>query len=549
MVDYTKFKTPFFEVEIGDSTNSRKVKLPHHILRLIQKVEITESMKKDPIFTINLDFLEGSREPASRDAQVGTQGLYKVPNSSGAIDMAISGSITNRTGSVTDLRFSGSGGITFITAEEAATATVDNTPQETVEGKIKTRVHKGEPKAPRFLLQERNIVKVTWGYLEDPQTVRSVVGRIAVINVEYPDSNQTRTSVVCNGAKVFLDQLSPCRGIPLGTIERNGSSVVIQPTDKNIKEVIEDLCDKLGLACIVSENIPVNKLDAEHQKVWMAGESFNELMERYAEENDARYDIIYDTKTEKDTLVFLSNTDFLSKPITNSVQLFRYGAPGTILKSVRLTSDFGAMSGSSFLGISKEAEQVCNTVRNGSDETVVGLFRGKQEEVIDKDPTSGTNPVPSAVSAESEFKTVSGKVENSPKVDDEANIESSAKIEDQKLQASITGSISTLGFPGLFPGLIHIDNIGVRYSGTYEVLSVKHLISTGGYTSEATITSNTVATGGVKVSEAAKSEEPEQVDVQLFQPKPNIRRSEDPANVQDTQNTPLDRYKSLQESK
>ena len=67
MFDYTKIKTPFYEISIGDSSGQRLVKLPHHILRLVNKVEITEFLEPDNYNTMVLTFQEGSREPASPD--------------------------------------------------------------------------------------------------------------------------------------------------------------------------------------------------------------------------------------------------------------------------------------------------------------------------------------------------------------------------------------------------------------------------------------------------------------------------------------------------
>src|ERR1700740_1693046 len=119
--DYRKFKTPYYEIYVSDSTGKRMVKLPHHIIRLVEKVKIVEAFTPEVAFsTLTIDFVEGSREPASPDATLGTSGLYKVPISAGPdgynADMNIAGSITNRAGSISDLRFSGSGGITFMTA-------------------------------------------------------------------------------------------------------------------------------------------------------------------------------------------------------------------------------------------------------------------------------------------------------------------------------------------------------------------------------------------------------------------------------------------------
>ena len=273
--DYRKFKTPFYTIEVGDSSGKRLVKLPHHILRLVSKVEIVETFEAGQFSTISLTFVEGSREPASPNAKLGTKGLYQIPSSGNRPDMDIAGSITNRVGSVVDLRFSGSSGITFLTEGERRTGKVDNKAQKNINGDVVTRKHKLEASAPKLLFQERNQVKVTWGYKEDPSSVRSIRGYVIMLSTDFPEAGQVTTTITCQDTRSALDQIAPIKGVPFGTRKTTskGNSIVVFE-DKTTDKLIRDICTKAGMPCIVSKNLPADTVDVDRQKMWIAGESF-----------------------------------------------------------------------------------------------------------------------------------------------------------------------------------------------------------------------------------------------------------------------------------
>ena len=120
--DYNNFITPFYEIEVSDAARKRKVKLPHHLIRLVTKIEINEAFASpenmNGATTATISFVEGSREPASQDPSLGTSGLYQMSVEGKGVDMDVAGSITNRFGSIVDLRFSGNSGITFLSSSE-----------------------------------------------------------------------------------------------------------------------------------------------------------------------------------------------------------------------------------------------------------------------------------------------------------------------------------------------------------------------------------------------------------------------------------------------
>lgn len=526
-VDYRKYKTPFYEVEIGDATGQRLVKLPHHVLRLLQKVEITEPLgrgEQEEFTTINLSFIEGSREPASPDASLGTSGLYKIPVEGNKTDMDIAGSLTNRTGVLTDLRFSGSGGITFLTEGEKKAGKVDSTIQKNVDGKKTTRKFKTEAAAPVFLFQERNQVKVTWGYKEDPSSVRSIRARIIMVKVEYPEGDSVRTTITCQDTGAFLDQIATSKGIPFGkriTTPKGNSIITFEdlPTD----QLLRDISTKAGMAVIISKNLPAEKHDADRQKMWIAGESFTQFIGKLAEVHNCYWRIIPDSKTGKDTLVFIKKPDFESKTLNVDKTALIYKAPGALIKSVNINVDFGAITGNA----QKSLDENGQVVEDNSYVNVQllaahkGSKLSKSEEYVNADPNS-TNPVPAVVGVTENIAKgdVAGHVSNTARSDKGALSDisqSQADIKSRIIQLEFT----TIGWTKLTPGIVEIGGIGVRYSGRYRIMSVTHTIDQSGYITKCSATSQFLPGGGTKPSEASSVKEDEKVEVRLLKDKNN----------------------------
>jgi hypothetical protein len=511
--DYRKFKTPFYEIEIGDSSGQRLVKLPHHILRLVEKVEIVETFVAGEYSTISIDFIEGSREPASPDARLGTSGLYQIPTSGTKPDLDIAGSITNRTGAITDLRFSGNGGITFLTEEERKKGKIDRTPQENVVGDTVTRGYKKEPSRPVFLFQERNQVKVTWGYIEDPASVRSVRGYIMVVQTNFPETGQVRTTIQCQDTRTALDQIATTKGVPFGRrkITGKGNSIVVFE-DMKTDALIRDIANKAGMPAIVSENLPADTVDADKQKLWIAGESFHQFMTRLAAIHNAYYTVVPDPKTGKDTLVFIKKTDFENRLVIADTDLTRWKSPGSILKSVEIKADFGGVSGNAQKGIGKNGEKPQITNNTSSQVT---QFKG--EELVPNGPVGNGNEVFAAkqISEKVANGETTGTVDVNPssnrkRLDDVSNVNAEAS------QRNIQLEFTSLGYTKFHPGVIEFGNLGVRYSGKYRLLTVTHTLDSSGYTCRGSATSSAVATGGVKLPDAIKAPETKKTDVQQF---------------------------------
>ncbi len=522
--DYRNFKTPFYEIEIGDSTGKRLVKLPHHILRLVEKVEITETFVAGNFSTFNLDFVEGSREPASTDASLGTDGLYKIGTTGQNPDMDIAGSITNRVGSITDLRFSGNGGITFLTDTERKNGAIDRSPQENINGDIVTRSHKKEASRPVFLFQERNQVRITWGYVEDHASVRSIRGYIIMLTTTFPETGSVRTTITCQDTRSALDQIAPAKGIPFGVRKTSskGNSIVVFNDEKTDK-VIRDICDKAGMAAIVSKDLPADTVDQDKQKLWIAGESFHQFMTRLADIHHAYYTVYPDPKTGKDTLVFIKKLDFENRLVITDRDLTTYKGAGSILKSVEIKADFGSPTGNAQLGVGNTAKQqgaINNTVK-------VRQFQsspGKEEQIQPNSPIDEGNPVLGAKGVHENVANgnTTGTVDLNPSNNRE-RLDTIAQHTASENSRNIVLEFVSLGYTKYSPGVIDIRNIGVRYSGKYRLQTVTHTLDSSGYVTKGTAVSMAVATGGVQIPDQPKApEETKKSNVQQFKPEPGI---------------------------
>lgn len=507
---YDQFRTPFYEIVVMDSTGKRKVNLPHHILRLIEKVEVTEtfmSSQSHDFGTLNITFIEGSREPASPDASLGTSGLYKIPLDGGSDDKAMSGSLTNRSGIITDLRFSGNNGITFTTGKEKRSGKTDSSVQTSVSGKTTTREHKNDDKSPMFLFQERNRIQITWGYKEGSS--KTYIGHIITVQTEFSESG-TKTIISAVDPNAFLDQFGPSVAKTFGTrtTTAKGNSIVTF-TDNTTDKVLRDIADQCGIAKIVSTNLPAEVVDKDKQKIWLAGTSFNEFMNALAKRHDALWRIIINPKTHKETLVFMTRTDFEKKTIFADKNLLIYKAPRSIIKNVSIKADFGAPFGNAQKGVDSQGNEPAEV----SKDTVVRatLFTPsgstKTEEWVDVDPKVN-NPIPIAKNLDSAVlngKSV-GTVDLEPS-DTLLNKKELSDRESTEMAKTIVIDFTTLGYTKLTPGVVELGGIGSRYSGKYRLISVTHTIDSNGYTTKCMGTSYAVAVGGKGISDTAKGTE------------------------------------------
>jgi hypothetical protein len=513
--DYRKFKTTFFELVISDPEGKSKVKLPHHILRLVEKLEFKEvwDNKNSSTDMLTVSFLEGSREPASPNEELGTKGLYNIPNEGPGADMNIAGSVTNRVGLINDLRFSGSAGITFLSPGEKRTGRIRKAPVKNVNGDTVSRLHKQENAKPVFLFQENNLIELTWGYKEDPDTVRTVTYRMLTFKVNYPKTGQIRTTIMAFDAGAMLDKLSPSEtSIDFGEIIRTvggagdiGGEEVAFDENVTTTEMVENLCAQAGIACLVS---PVLDLaNAGSRKVWFVGQSFEQFMRELAKKHNSVYKVKIDPTTGKETLIFLTKHDLKKHTIAPlNEEYFIYKSAGSIILDLNVMADFKNYAASTVKTMTEEKKK--NTQIN---QVSVGQFENK-----DPNSASATNlnnqygaGVLLQKNTLGESNPSTGQSESRGDEDPASQAALAQNTTDKLDERKVVLSLTTLGFTGLSAGSINVQGIGLRYSGVYQVRAVTHLINNRGYTCKVIADTLSVPSGGTFTPKPKKDDEDE----------------------------------------
>ena len=516
--DYRRFKTPFFKIKIGDSTGKNMLDLPESISRLIEKVEILECFASDSnssFPTVTITFIEGSREPASTKPSMGMSKLFPL-------DSSVASTITNRTGAIADLKFGGKTGITFLTREEVATKPKVEDNSFSKDSTFINR--KAKIEAPIFLFQSGNQIQVTWGYLEDPKTIRDFRASVITLHTSFPEKGQISTTIVAQSTRVFLDKLAPTKGITFGAAKRittkTGNSI-ISFEDTETSAVIEKICKDAGIKYIISPNLPASKLDKDKQKIWLAGESFDQFMTKLAATHNAYYDVRANPITGVDTLLFIKKQDFEAKLIHDDPNLYNYKYPGSIVKSVEVKVDFGPISNNTSVNVDSEGNIKSNQT---SDSDKIQMFYsdhdGKNvDKLLDLDPTNNN----SCLATAGIFRTIlngsfTGHLENSPTDNDKINQDAIKVKADEEARNTIALELQTLGFTQLTPGTIDLKGLGERYSGRYRILTVTHTLDSKGYNCTASATSFALPSGAIPNSDATIAKPDIPTDVKLFTP-------------------------------
>lgn len=507
-MDYNNFITPFYEIEVLDAAGKRKVKLPHHIIRLVDKIEITEAFatpeNMQGATTGTISFVEGSREPASQDPSLGTSGLYQMSVEGSGVDMDVAGSITNRVGSIVDLRFSGNSGITFLSQDEKKTGVISDKLIKNVQGKKVSRKYKREPQNPKFLFDAFNKVRITWGYKEDPSTLRSIM--LSIINVEtvFSDSGPTTINVQLSDYGPMLNQIVPKDAVPFGKVRPIKGNAVIEFDDIKTDDMIRDIAEKAGMAAIISKDIPADILDKSKQKMWIAGESFHDFLGKLAAEKNCYYKVISNPKDGKPTIYFIKRDEFEAQPRLTKDKYFllEYKHPGSLIKSVTVNADFVSPTGAATAATDDNGDPV------GVDEQVAVQQYKDKEGQVSNDPN--VDPSIEALTSNVMGGNYTGSLSVLPNQNPEYH-QGRARTEADRASRLVAIDLTTLGYPKFTPGVFNISNIGQRYSGKYRILTVNHTIDSSGYVCRLTGNTHSLNSGGTKIVDAVPGKEEEKL--------------------------------------
>jgi len=505
--DYSKIKTPFFTISVGDSYGVNMTPLPDDILRLVKKIEIKETYGVDEHSTINITFMEGSREPSR---------IYKSNFTSNSDGSATS--IGNSSGFIADLKFSNyallsdNKEVGIFNSLNALRNTIEV--KEVQDEKIIT-TKQAKAANPKYLFQERNQIKVTWGYKEDSSSVRSIRMYVIMVSTVFNESAQTETTVTCQNTCAFLNQITP-QGKPIvfaEVIKTGPNELLSEFKDKPTSALMSEISSILDTGSIISKNLPAPELDNHHVKVLISGESFDQFFKRLAKVHNCYYQVIPDNSTGRDTIIFMHATDFESQPIVDNPYTFYFKSPQSIIKNVSIKADFGIVTGVAETGVDQKGTIISQQADTGKDQLTLiqkkelNKSGSKSEQIINADPTS-VNPIRAVKNASEKLGggTKTGKVELSPIDNERTNYIDRSKVKAEDAHHGVILEMTTIGYTKLTPGLVVVRGIGERYSGSYRIVAVEHIIDNSGYSCK--VTATTYATGyGLDEPEAKKISE------------------------------------------
>jgi hypothetical protein len=485
---YERFKTPFYDIYVGGPNDapSKMIKLPYQILKLIQKVEIVRTFDACLINDIvNITFIEGSREPYSQLFGT-TDPLYR--------DEGSKASLTNKPGLIPDLTFT-SGGVGIKALDsvldkgqdlvQAVTAATSLLPLDGL--KFTGPVDIDKPKESvglKYLLQEGNKIKVTWGYVEGQisGSNKSVISQITTMQTQFPENGSPITTITCTGHEDRLDRISTPIGvkfskkIPAGA-DTNTGKLLLREEDLSTKEVIQKICNDAGIKLIISDTLDGDKLNKDNVKKWIAGESLYQLFTRLAHRHNAFFTSYIDPYDGKETIAFIKRSEFEKTSTIDDANLFVYKGAGSILKSVSIIAAFSGITGAATSGVTRDGKLTTSISEGG---TEVVLYKGQM--LTPQNPGSTSASSKKISKSSTRGGTSTGKVEVHPEIDNKTNTKVILNADANCSGKQIALEFVTLGHHSLEPGqTIHFKNIGQRYSGKYHVQTVTHIIDSSGY--------------------------------------------------------------------
>lgn len=547
-IDYSKFKTPYYKIEIAKSSGEFQ-ELPMQLLKLISKIEIMETIDRCAHNQIKISFIEGSREPYSK-----TQGT--------SADIYEGGDFSNHTGFIVDLKTIDNGtvggslpgfslastvGDLIGTASQALQAGQDLT--EVVSDPIGAAAgalgiggsfnSEGEDivdkesvpndKQADFLFFPRNRIRVTWGYAEDSEYRRTFVGSITMLQTNFPENGHPITDIIAHGGTSELDQLTTKKGKifkATGSAEQFLGSIAKQldvageDEDISIAALLETIKTTSGFEVIKSSSFDAETLDPGKAKNWAAGQSLHQFLGELARRHNAIYTVVNDFSTAKPAIIFIRREEFNSTTIIPK-NLMNYRQPGSILKSVNIRADFSRIVGKVNVGVSEEKSKV---IRGRSPQGYEKIIMFEGQKALDIDPTTGTSASDAGkgINKLADGGT-SGNVEYSPE-NSVANLKETAANEAACNYSHVVSlEFVTLGFPNVKPGSAPFQGLGSRYSGFYSIKQVSHIIDSNGYVCRGIATGAGSGADGVEVPVKGEELTGGSEAVKLFNAKTNTK--------------------------
>jgi hypothetical protein len=481
-----QFNRFFYRIKITSFDGQHSATLPEEVLRLLDDVTISEASYSDAQSvppSLTLTFKETSYLPESA-------GL--TPSNTGH------GMITNRPGSVLDLRFDSEKGFTYVSKAEMESGITRS-----------RRTQNAKPQPVIFLFKGGNRIEVEWGLLS-PRKSRTSSFTISTISVQGGGSGHGTVSITAldglmNAQKTHIDRgyvYKDAAGTPrtlkqtlfmvsqqLGCeLEFDGAKVDRLPPMTT--KFVAKRTQTGGDTAVPDPTAPIT-----HHK----GLSLHDFVKDLANEFSSSYEFYVDPITKKQVLKFT----YREVRYGDVSHTFTYKSTDDIVLNYKIDS---------IEGLYNPVTGAASTV-DGGDKNQLFYSQKVKHNDVDK-VERPLNPEDNDRVKKSIERNYVGYSETVPAKTDDAIDNHVTSLNDKtKYNSSI--SLTTLGDPSYRPGLVQVNNIGVRFSKKYRMFSVQHKLNNSGYLCTWSGMSHFAAEGGVNADDAAKANTGVHEDIQV----------------------------------
>jgi hypothetical protein len=478
-------KQPFYRVRISDPTLKRTTSLTPELERLITSVKITQA-------------IESTVQGPSMLTMELREHVF-LPENSAKLGQAVGwGQVPNRPANLLDLRFDSEQGYTFVSTEEL---------RNNYTSPSRTKSGKSEPII--FLFQTNNYIEIEWGYLE-PFISKKVLFRIASVQAKGSSGGEGNITVQATSDYTQLKRTVLSNGVSF--TEPDGTATSLKRLLFKLTQILPNSTDlifntepvlrlppqELNKNSLLQSGVDTALHDPKVPEVILANQSVEDFLSQLARKYSCVWEFGTNATTFKQELRFSSipirynqiEFDFTFSSYNNIVLSY---SVNDVSGSVNPAASANSLDNSSNAYISTQvatknssqkstSEAQGTDVKTGTDSINMSVAKPMVDEDISKaEKVLGTKVVGSSTTHPGNRDAV----------------EAQASSTNQRNYYPITISVSTIGYPLFQPALVKMNNIGVRFSATYQMFTVTHNLNSRGYTCDWAGKTKDVSEGGV----------------------------------------------------
>lgn len=474
----------FYRMKIISADGQHNVELPEHVLRLIADVTISESSYND------------TQDVAPSLSFVMQETMY-LPDTQHLIPqngVQGSGSITNRTGSILDLRFDGEKGFTFVSKAEMESGLTKSK---------RTTTAKAAPVI--FLFHGNNKIEIEWGLLQPFKRSRKRVFTLSTISVAGGSSGHGTVSITAldgslNATKTKLDRGVVYKDQKTGDpdtlkqvmwkvaktldcdLEFDGARVTTLPT--STKKFVGVRTQTGGDTAVPDPSAPITQPKQA---------SMHDFVKDMANDYSSSYEFFTDPITNREVLRFAYREVRFAKVD----RVFTYRSPSGDVLNYKVDSVEGTYN--PIAGAS-------STIDGGEKSTITV----SQQLVTDDTTTKTADKIVTPANPKDQKRVKDNLNRNYVEIDETTPAKTADAIANHsdtlysKAKYNSTLALTTIGDPDYKPGMILMNGIGLRYSKKYRMFTVQHKLGNSGYTCSWSGMSHYDGEGGVNPADASK---------------------------------------------